>query len=156
MHAENLGIAAKLYEKHTATYFTEAFGNVMYNGNKSESKYQKINSLMFEWQVETNQIVRIPFAASVSTNYRHAKGVEIPMVFADRYYEVYDTFMIEDSKQLCIVIDGPIRKADHFWEYSVRLMDADYNAELDLDACQAGCETRWIGKKLPSLVVTLD
>ncbi len=49
MHAENLGIAAKLYEKHTATYFTEAFGNVMYNDSKGGSKYQKINSLMFEW-----------------------------------------------------------------------------------------------------------
>ena len=47
-HAENLGVAAKLYEKHTASYFTEAFGNVMYNGTKSESKYQKLNSLMFE------------------------------------------------------------------------------------------------------------
>ena len=61
MHAENLGIAAKLYEKHTATYFTEAFGNVMYNGSKSESKYQKINSFMFEWNAApyNGDIIRI-------------------------------------------------------------------------------------------------
>ena len=38
-HAENLGVAAKLYEKHTASYFTEGFGNVMYNGEKSNSKF---------------------------------------------------------------------------------------------------------------------
>ena len=150
-HAENLGVAAKLYEKHTASYFTEAFGNVMYNGSKSESKYQKLNSLMFEWEVEVNQIKRIPFAASVPTAFAHAPGVEIPMAFPERYYEVNDTFMIDESHQLCIVIDGPIRKADDFWEYSVRLVDADYSAELDVTACQAGMLTRWIGNIQPEL-----
>lgn len=78
------------------------------------------------------------------------------MAFPERYYEVNDTFMIEGSHQLCIVIDGPVRKADDFWEYSVRLVDADYSAELDTEYCQVGNLTRWIGKKLPSLVVTLD
>lgn len=150
-HAENLGVAAKLYEKHTASYFTEAFGNVMYNGSKSESKYQKLNSLMFEWEVEVNQIKRIPFACSVPAAFAHAHGVEIPMAFPERYYEVNDTFMIDGSHQLCIVIDGPIRKADDFWEYSVRLVDADYSAELDTDFCQAGMLTRWIGNIQPEL-----
>ena len=139
MHAENLGVAAKLYEKHTASYFTEAFGNVMYNGSKSDSKYQKINSLMFEWEVESNVIKRVPFAASVPSAFAQAHGVEIPMAFTERYYEVNDTFMIDESHQVCIVIDGTVRKSDDFWEYSVRLMDADYSAELDTEA-------RWLGK----------
>lgn len=150
-HAENLGIAAKLYEKHTTSYFTEGFGNVMYNDTKAGSKYQKLNSLMFEWEVEMNQVKRIPFAASVPSTYSHAHGVEIPMAFTERYYEVNDTFMIDGSKQLCIVIDGPIRKADDFWEYNVRLVDSDYSAELDTEFCQAGCLTRWIGNIQPEL-----
>lgn len=150
-HAENLGVAAKLYEKHTASYFTEGFGNVMYNNSKSGSKYQKIESLMFEWEVEMNDIVRIPFAASVPAMYAHAHGIEIPMAFNRRYYEVNDTFMIEGSHQLCIVIDGPIRKADDFWEYSVRLIDSDYSAELQVEDCQAGMLTRWIGNIQPEL-----
>jgi len=91
---------------------------------------------MFEWEVETNLIKRVPFACSVNSAFANAHGVEIPMAFTERYYEVNDTFMIDESKQLCIVIDGPIRKADDFWEYSVRLVDADYNAALDVDACQ--------------------
>lgn len=155
MHAENLGVAAKLYEKHTASYFTEAFGNVMYNDAKAGSKFQKINSLMFEWQVETNVIKRIPFASSVPGAFKNAHGVEIPMAFTERYYEVNDTFMIDDSHQMCIVIDGPVRKNDSCWEYSVRLLDADYNAELDTNACQLGCTTRWIGKQLPLIIVIL-
>ena len=106
---------------------------------------------MFEWEVEVNQIKRIPFAASVPDAFAHAHGVEIPMAFPERYYEVNDTFMIDESHQLCIVIDGPIRKADDFWEYSVRLVDADYSAELDVTACQAGMLTRWIGNIQPEL-----
>ena len=96
--------------------------------------------------MEVNQIKRIPFAASVPKTFENAHGVEIPMAFTERYYEVNDTFMIDNSHQLCIVIDGPIRRADSFWEYSVRLVDADYSASLDTVACQAGCTTRWIGE----------
>lgn len=150
-HAENLGVAAKLYEKHTASYFTEAFGNVMYNNSKASSKYQPINSLMFEWEIEVNQIKRVPFANTVGPEYANANGIEIPMQFTERYYEVNDTFMIEESHQLCIVIDGPIRRADNCWDYNVRLIDADYSASLDTTACQQGCLTRWIGNIQPEL-----
>lgn len=50
-HAENLGILSKLYEQHTASYFTEAFGNVIYGGKASENKFQKLNNLLFEWEI---------------------------------------------------------------------------------------------------------
>jgi hypothetical protein len=146
-----LGVAAKLYEKHTASYFTEGFGNVMYNDSKPGSKYQKLNNLLFEWEVEINQVKRIPFAASVPSSFASAHGIEIPMAFTERYYEVNDTFMIDESKQVCIVIDGPIRKADNFYEYSVRLINADYSAELGVEACQTGMLTRWIGNIQPEL-----
>jgi len=127
----------------TASYLTEAMGNIMKNGEKSGSKYQKLNSLMFEWEIEQNHIEYIPFACDVVSSGEN--GMEIPMVFKRRYYEVDDTFIIEGSKQMCIVIDGPIRKADDYWEYSVRLMDADLAARLDLSCCMAGMLTRWIG-----------
>lgn len=148
--AENLGIAARLYEKHTASYFTEAFGNVVFNDSKA-GKYQKINSHMFEWEVEVQHVHRVPFAASVPEAFATARGVDVPMAFTERYYEVNDTFIIDESKQVCVVIDGPMRKADNFWEYSVQLIDADFNAELDTTACQAGCLTRWIGNIQPEL-----
>lgn len=155
MHAQNMGILAKLYEKHTASYFTEGFGNVIYNDSKTGSKFQKLNSLLFQWQVEVNQIKRIPFAATVPDSWGNVSGVEIPMAFTERYYEVNDTFMIDGSHQLCIVIDGPIRKADSFYEYSVRLINADYSAQLDTDYCKAGDTTRWIGEQviLPIIVI---
>lgn len=95
--AENLGVAAKLYERHTASYFTEGFGNVMYNDSKPGSKFQKLNSLLFEWEIETNLVKRVRFAEDVADLYKSAHGVEIPMKFEERYYEPYDTFMIDGS-----------------------------------------------------------
>lgn len=142
---ERLGIVSRMkpYEKMTASYLTEGMGNVMKNGEKSGSKYQKINSLMFEWEIEQNHVEYISFACDVTCDGEN--GMEIPMAFTRRYYELDETFLIEGSKQMCIVIDGPTRKADDFWEYTVRLMDADYSARLDLDSCKAGMLTRWIG-----------
>ena len=67
------------------------------------------------------------------------------MVFPEKYYEVDDTFIIEDSKQMCIVMDAPIRKADNYWEYAVKMMAGDLSAELDTSACYVGARTRWIG-----------
>lgn len=148
-HANNFGVVARLYQKHTMSYFTEAFGNVITGSEGSRSKFQPLDTMKFEWQVETNVIKRIPFAASVPSTYATTHGVDIPMAFTERYYEVNDTFMIDGSHQLCYVVDGPIRKADNFFEYTVRLVDNSYNAELLVDYCKEGMTTRWISNIQP-------
>jgi hypothetical protein len=39
---------------------------------------------------------------------------------------------------------APIRKADNFWEYTVRLIDNSYTSVLDATSCQIGMDTRFI------------
>ena len=146
--AKNLGVAAKMYENHTLNYFTEGFGNVMRNKETGGSKLQKLNTMEFKWEIEVNQVKRVPFAANVSEGLA-GFGLDVPMAFTERYYEVNDVFMVDGSHQLCIVIDGPIRKSDYFWMYTCRLVDADYAASLDVTACQAGMTTRWLGNIQP-------
>ena len=58
-----LGVVSRLYPELTASYLTEALKNIIYNDSKSSNKYQNINSMAFEWEVETNFIKRIEFAA---------------------------------------------------------------------------------------------
>lgn len=144
--ATNLGVAAKMYQNHTLSYFTEAFGNV-YRNEKSGGKFQQLNTMEVKWEIETNQVKRVAFAASVAANGGY--GMDIPVAFKEKWYGVNDIFMIDESKQLCYVVDGPIRRADDFWEYTVRLVDADYEATLDTDACIAGKTTRWLGNIQP-------
>jgi hypothetical protein len=98
---------------------------------------------MFEWEIEQRQIHYTYFAADVTED--GSNQSEITMYFTERYYEVDDTFMIDSNKQMCIVIDGPIRKDEKCWEYTVRLMTGNADAILDTAACYRGARTRWIG-----------
>ena len=142
-----LGIVSTMYKHLTASYLTEGLGNVMYNKQKSGNKFQKINSLMFEWEIDVAFIKRIKFAAVPVGD--GSNGSEITMYFTERYYEQNDTFVIEKSKQQCFVMASPIRKADNFWEYSVRLIDNSYTSVLESGACQIGDETRFITNYQP-------
>lgn len=94
-------------------------------------------------------IKRIEFAAIPEGN--GCNGTEITMPFRERYYAKYDTFKIEKSGQQCFVVAGPVRKADNYWEYTVRLVDNRYDVELDVSACQPGDKTRWISNYMPEL-----
>lgn len=109
-----MGIVSRLYPDLTASYLTESLRNIFYQGRKSGNKYQPIDSLYYEWEIETNQIKRIEFAAIPDGD--GAGGSEITMAFKERYYEKYDIFRIDGSGQQCIVVARPIRKADNYWE----------------------------------------
>jgi len=86
-----------MYEELTAPYLTEALGNIFYKDGAKKNKYESINTLAFDWEVEVNQIKRIEFAAIPEGN--GAAQTEIIMAFRERYYDKYDTFKIEKSSQ---------------------------------------------------------
>lgn len=105
-----LGVVSRLYPELTASYLTESLRNIFYQGRKSGNKYQSIDSLYFEWETDVNYIKRIEFAAVPEGD--GSDGTEITMAFKERYYEKYDIFKIEATRQQCIVVSRPIRKAD--------------------------------------------
>ncbi len=63
------------------------------------------------------------------------------MAFKENYYQKYDIFRIDATKQQCIVVSRPIRKRDDYWEVQVRLIDNNYDTILDTDGCQPGMTT---------------
>lgn len=143
-----LGIVSRMYPDLTASYLTESLMNIMVN-QPSANKFQSIDALVFEWELEADYIKRVEFAAVPEGT--GANGSEIVMAFKERYYEKYDTFRIEQSKQLCIVLHAPIRKHDAYWEVIVRLVDNDFQSVLDVTACQPGKTTRFITNYHPEL-----
>lgn len=141
-----MGVMARMNTHNTATFLTEALMNIYYN-SKTANKFQPINSLMIEWEIDVEFVKRVEFAAApVGTG---AGGADITMYFKERYYEKYDTFKIDGSRQQCIVKATPVRKADNFWEYTVQLIDADYSSILDASACQLGMTTRFLSNIMP-------
>lgn len=130
----NLGVVSKMYTDLTATYLTESLQNIFYKDAKgSGNKYQSVNALQFDYEIETNYIKRIEFAAVPEGD--GAGGTEIIMPFRERYYGKYDTFKIEKSGQQCQVVANPIRKGDAYWEYTCRLIDNTLDVCLDFSAC---------------------
>lgn len=144
-----LGIVSRLYPNLTASYLTESLKNIFYQDTKTSNKYQSIDSMYFEWDVDVNYIKRIRFAA-VPTD-TGENGQEIIMAFTERYYDKYDIFVIDDTRQQCMVMAHPVRKGDQYWEYSVRLIDNDYSSILDLDGCYVGATTRFQSNAMPEM-----
>lgn len=141
-----MGVMARMYTSNTATFLTEALMNIYYN-QKTANKFQPINSLMIEWEIDVEFVKRVAFAAvPVGTG---ANGTDIIMYFTERYYEKFDTFKIDNSRQQCIVLATPERKADNLWSYTVRLIDSDFSSVLDTTACQLGMTTRFLSNIMP-------
>ena len=146
---KRLGIVSRMYDYLTASYLTEGLGNIVYNESQSKSKYQKIEALAFDWQIDINFIKRVKFAADVDTSQTGLGGAPVTMVFTERYYEKYDTFQVEESKDQFIVLVPPVRKADNFWEYTCQLIDNTYKQSFDSNACKLGKETRFLTNYMP-------
>lgn len=144
-----LGVVSRLYPELTASYLTESLRNIFYQDVKSGNKYQSIDSMYFEWEVETNYIKRVEFAAVPEETGEN--GSEIVMAFKERYYEKYDIFKIDKTMQQCIVVSRPVRKRDDYWEVTVRLIDNDYGSILDLSGCQIGDTTRFQSNAMPEM-----
>lgn len=143
-----LGIVSRFYPELTASYLTESLMNIHVNQSKP-SKFQSIDALVFEWEIEVDYIKRVRFASVPDGN--GAGGTEIIMDFEENYYQKYDTFRIEGSKQTCIVLYAPVRKHDKKWQVIVRLVDNDFQSVLDVTACQPGMTTRFLTNYHPEL-----
>lgn len=145
-----MGIVAKLYPQNTLAALTDLLGNVWMGDQKKKlGGFQSIDSTYFEWEVQTNYIKRIPFAAVPVEN--GADGSEIEMVFPENYYQLEEVFKIDGSGQQCMVVAPPVRKADNMWSVMVRLIDNDYREVLDVTACQPGMTTHWLGNAKPEM-----
>lgn len=133
-----------MYEDCTASYLTESLKNVFYrDAGKSGDKYQSINSLMFEYELETNQIKRVELAAVPEGT--GLNGTEIEFAFKERYYEKNDIFKMDRDGVQFFVTSGPIRKSDDFWVLCARIVSDTYNSEIDPTDYAAGDTTRFIG-----------
>lgn len=122
-----------MYTDNTLNFITDGLRNVFYKGEKASNYDLSTSSLVFEWHIETNNIKKVEFA-EVPTEYGE-NGTEITMAFKENYYQKYDIFRIDKTKQQCQVISRPIRKRDDFWEVQVRLIDNNYDTTLDPDGC---------------------
>ena len=134
------GVVARLYPQNTINFITDGMRNIFYN-DANVGKYQTINSLFFEWEIDNGEVKKIEFAEKPTE--LGENGNEITMAFKENYYQKYDIFRVDETRQQFQVISRPIRKADNYWVVTVRLVDNNYDTQLDPDGCQPGMTTTW-------------
>ncbi len=117
---ERLGIVSNLYKQYTATSLTEALMNVYTMEKGKPSKFQSLNSFLLEWEIDVNFVKRIPILAVEGDG---SNGSEVIFHFPERYYEMYDVFVIEETRQQCMVMLSPVRRSNAVVEYVCRVID---------------------------------
>lgn len=142
-----LGILSRMYDDLTASYLTESLRNVVTLDSKSKDKFRPIDSMYFEWEIETNYIKRIELATDVVTD--GANGTDVILVFKENYFQKGDIIKNDKSMQQFYIITKPIRKSDASWEVLARIIDTDYSSTVDLDTCKAGDTFRFQSNAMP-------
>ena len=148
MKPHRLGVVARMYTDNTLNFITDGLRNIFYK-DKDVDKFNISTSMMFEWDIETNNIKKVEFAEVPSETGEN--GTEITMAFRENYYQKYDIFRIDKTKQQCQVVTRPIRRRDDFWEMQVRLIDNGYDTILDTDGCQVGDLTTFQSVAMPEM-----
>lgn len=143
-----LGVVARMYPDNTLNFITDGLRNIYYKDEKVD-QFQVSSSLMFEWEIEVNNIKHVEFAAAPEGT--GANGTEITMAFVENYYQKYDIFRIDKTKQQFIVVSRPVRKNDHYWEVQVRLLDNNYDNTADFSDIEVGDTTTWQSVSVPEL-----
>ena len=137
-----------MYTDHTLNFITDGLRNIYYNDEKA-GKFQTTNSMIVEWEVETNTVKKIEFADVPEG--RGENGSEITFAFKERYFEKYDIFQIDETRQQCIVIERPVRKRDDYWTVCARLIDNNYDTILDDSGCMPGMTATFKSVAQPEL-----
>lgn len=140
-----LGVVTRLYPNLTASYLTESLQNIIYRDAKPKDRYTSIDSLLFEWDIDVNQITRPKL---ITWDGDGVDGTEITMTFDTKWYFKYDTFVNERTRQQFITLTNPVKNGN-YWSVVVRIIDNDYRSVLE--PCYAGDVTHWIANAHPEL-----
>ena len=144
-----LGIVSTLYDEYTATHLTEALLNTYTLEKGKKNAFQSLDSFLVEWDINVNRIKRVYFTAVPEGD--GANGSDIIFRFGENYYQKYDTFIIERTRQQIIVLNRPQRVRDNEWIVIGKIQDDDYGSVLDTSGTQAGMATRFVTNYMPEM-----
>lgn len=141
-----LGLVSTLYDQYTITHLTEALQNI-YTKGKAKNGFKDIDSFVVEWNIAVNRIKRVPILRVEGDG---CNGADILFYFPENYYQKYDTFIIEKTRDLIIVMNRPQRLRDNEFLVVGKINDSDYTSAIDPSAL-AGEMTRFVTNYMPEL-----
>ena len=146
-----LGIVANVYDGYTASALTEAVQNVYgLDFNAAKGPFQRMNSFMVEWDLKVDKIKRVRI---ISVSGEGANAGDVIFHFAENYYQKYDTFVVEDTRQQFMVMNRPQRLRDNDFLLVCKILDDSYESTVLGNANNglAGKTTRFVTNYMPEL-----
>ena len=144
-----LGIVSILYDQYTASHLTEALLNTYSLDKGKKNAFQSIDSFVVEWDLKVNRIKRVPVIAVPEGD--GCNGSDVIFHFPENYYQKFDTFIVEKTRQQFIVLNRPQRVRDNDWLVIAKIHDDDYNSVVDLSGLQVGDNTRFVTNYMPEM-----
>ncbi len=144
-----LGIVASLYDQYSMSYLTDSLFNKYTREKGQKSSFQSLDQFVVEWDIEVNRIKRVPLIAVPEGD--GANGSDVLFHFPENYYQKYDTFIVEKTRQLFIVMNRPQRLRDNDFLVIAKILDDDYASVVDTTGTQIGDTTRFITNYMPEL-----
>lgn len=146
-----LGIVANVYDGYTASALTEAVQNVYgLDFNAAKGPFQRMNSFMVEWDLKVDRIKRVRI---VSCSGDGLNAGDVIFHFAENYYQKYDTFVVEDTRQQFMVMNRPQRLRDNDFLVVCKILDDSYESYVigNENNGLAGKTTRFVTNYMPEL-----
>lgn len=142
-----IGLIATLYDQYTSSELTDALLNTYTLDKNKKNQWQRENSLVVEWELGIKRIKRVPFIAVPEGDGENA--ADIIFHFPENYYQKFDTFIIEKTRQLIIVMNRPQRINDKDFLVIGKILDDDYASVLA--PVTVGDTTRFVTNYMPEL-----
>ena len=120
--------------------------NIYTSEKVAKNSWQRLNEFAYEWELEVNRIKRVPI---LSVEGNGANVSDIIFRFPENYYQKYDTFIIEKTRQLVMVMNRPQRIADNCFIVIGKLVSDDYSEALA--NVVAGDLTRFVTNYMPEM-----
>lgn len=145
---EKLGTVVKMFPRLSLSFLTEALGHVYKNGKTGKNKFQSINSMAVEWQIDVNFIKEVKITGAASSFSPVTKTFEIDL--EEKYYDPNDSFQLE-NRQIALVLRKPKKVAANRWKHVCVLMGNDPGRAIVGNAGAAGKKTRYHSNFHPEL-----
>lgn len=143
-----LGLVANVYDGYTASALTEAVQNVYgLDYNATKGPFQRMNSFMVEWDLKIEKIKRVKIVSCAGSG---ANAGDVVFHFAENYYQKYDTFVVEDTRQQFMVMNRPQRLRDNDFLLVCKILDDNYDSTV-IGGDLAGKTTRFVTNYMPEL-----
>lgn len=141
-----LGLVSTLYDQYTITHLTEALQNI-YTKGKAKDSFKSVDSFVVEWDIQVKRIKRVPILKVEGDG---SDGSDILFTFPENYYQKFDTFIIEKTRDLIIVMNRPQRLRDNEFLVVGKINDSDYTSAI-VESEVTGSMTRFVTNYMPEL-----